>query len=77
MKTKLFISRLRAVTEVAAQLFVGLMLISLIINGCHVVQYSLFRFWPIGAGIILAYTVLSLTEDYLNKRILCRYPQFT
>lgn len=77
MKTKRLISKLRAVTEVAAQMVFVLLLVLLLVGNYPDVQNLLLRFWPIGAGILLVYAVLSVTEDYLNSRILYKYLQFT
>lgn len=79
MKTKIFISKLRAVAEVAALvvLVILILVMLMLIIGYHVVQDILFRFWPIVAGISVAYSVLSLAEDYLNHRIFRKYLQFT
>ena len=77
MKTRLFISKLRAVTEVAAQLVFALLLLLLLISGYRATEGLLFRFWPIVVSVFMAYTVLSLTEDYLNRRIFYNYLQFT
>ena len=74
MKTKKFISKLRAVIQVAALVVFALLMAWMIGNAySSSVQSVLFRCWPIGAGVIIAYTVLSVAEDYLNNRIRCRY----
>ena len=74
MKTKKFISKLRAVIQVAA-LVVFALLMAWMIGDAYLssVQSVLFRYWPIGAGVIITYTVLSVAEDYLNNRIRCHY----
>lgn len=74
MKTKNFISKLRAVIQIAALIVFALLMVWMIGNTySSSVQSVLLRYWPIGAGVIIAYTVLSVAEDYLNNRIRCRY----
>ena len=77
MKTRLFISKLRAAAEVAALVVFVLLMVLITVSYHHTMQSLLFRFWPIVTVVLIVYTVLSLTEDYLNHRISCRYPQFT
>lgn len=77
MKTRRFISRLRAASEIAALVVFVLLMIWLFGYSYQTVQEIISRFWPIGAGILLAYTVLSLTEDYLNNRIIKNYSKLT
>lgn len=72
MKTRKFISMLRVVTEVNALLFFVLLIALMIIYGDFFVQETMLRFWPIGAGVLLAYTILTFAEDYLNYRTLYR-----
>ena len=74
MKTKKFISKLRAVIQIAALVVFALLMAWMIGDAYSAsVQSVLFRYWPIGAGVIITYTVLSVAEDYLNNRIRCRY----
>ncbi len=77
MKTRRFISRLRAASEIAALVVFALLMIFLFGYSFQAMQEFVFRFWPIGAGILSAYTILSFAEDYLNYRILCKYPKLT
>ncbi|MBQ8481593.1 MAG: hypothetical protein IJ532_03580 [Alphaproteobacteria bacterium] len=68
---------MRAASEIAALVVFVLLMIWLFGYSYQTVQEIISRFWPIGAGILLAYTVLSLTEDYLNNRIIKNYSKLT
>ena len=69
MKTRKFISLLRATVERAA---LGLFLLMVIIFALRIYPLYLFAFnhWHFGAGLILFYIVLTVSEDYLNEHIL-------
>lgn len=74
MKTKNFISKLRAVIQIAALVVFALLMTGVLgIVFLSPVQDAIFRFWPIGVCVLITYTVLSFAEDYLNNRIACRY----
>lgn len=72
MKTRKFISKFRVVTEVTALLIIALSIVLSITYDVFLVQETMLRFWPIGAGVLLAYTILTFAEDYLNYRTLYR-----
>ena len=69
MKTRRFISVLRAAVEKAA--LVAVMLVAIIY---FLRQYALYNFaqthWYIGAIVLSGYALLAVSEDYLNRRIL-------
>ena len=75
MKTRRFVSKLRAASEIAALVVFALILIGLFGYDYQTMQEIIFRFWPIGVSILLAYTILSFTEDYLNNRIIKHCPK--
>lgn len=77
MKTRRFISKLRAVAEFTALSVVVLLFILLFTHGDFLVQETVLQFWPIGSGILLAYAVLMFAEDYLNHRILNNLPKLS
>ena len=73
MKAKEFISKLRAIMELAALLVFIVSGVCLFTCSNQTIQKYIFRFWPICAGIIFTYAMTIFTEDYLNKRIIKRY----
>lgn len=75
MKTKRFISKLRATSEIAALFIFVLLALLILLYDIQATQEFVFHFWPIGVCVLVAYTILSLLEDYLNYRIFCKYPK--
>lgn len=73
MKTKRFISKLRAaIGFVALFAFTGAV-IMLILGSSFGMRDVTSYYWPIAVGIVLFYAILSYLDEYLDRRILNSY----
>ena len=75
MKTRRFIYGFRAVSEIIILLLLVVIALLEIIDPRQALQEMFLSMWPLGAGLMFAYAVLTCIEDYLNNRIFHHCPK--
>jgi len=71
MKKRKFVHKLRTALEIAVRFLIVVTVIELTVYVCYGLPQSIFRVWPIEAGILLVYAIMTSVEDYLDNRVFC------
>lgn len=71
MKKRKFIHKLRIAFEIAVRFLIVVTIVELAVYAYYGIPESIFRAWPIEAGILLVYALTTSVEDYFDNQVFC------